>query len=428
MKYNRSILFFIILIFSGISLFAQHSDTIYNKNIATVQLYPGDNQLALPILNLASGETAQLHFDDLDGDVKNYYYTYELCNSDWQPVNVGAFDFLKGFTQTRINNYRFSSYALVRYTHYQASIPDRNSYPYKAGNYIIRVYLNGDTSQVAFTKRLLVVDNKVTILAKVTQPFAPEYFTTHQKIQFQIDIKGLNDFNAAQQLKVVVMQNSRWDNAAYNLKPAFIRGNVLEYNSENSAIFPGGKEWRWLDIRDFHLQSDRVSTADYGKTFTNIYLRPDRPLEGQRYIYYRDYNGRYIIDALRGYNPFSEGDYAMVNFYFAPPNGREYTNKDIYLFGELTNYHRTDSLKMTYNDTSRLYETHLFMKQGYYDYSYLYVDHDKPSVSGSFDGNYYETENLYTILVYYKPFGGRADALVGVATFNSRADQPGLSF
>ena len=106
MKYNRSILFFIILIFSGISLFAQHSDTIYNKNIATVQLYPGDNQLALPILNLASGETAQLHFDDLDGDVKNYYYTYELCNSDWQPVNVGAFDFLKGFTQTRINNYR----------------------------------------------------------------------------------------------------------------------------------------------------------------------------------------------------------------------------------------------------------------------------------------------------------------------------------
>ena len=44
------------------------------------------------------------------------------------------------------------------------------------------------------------------------------------------------------------------------------------------------------------------------------------------------------------------------------------------------------------------------------------------------DGNYYETENLYTILVYYKSFIGRADELIGVATFNSRADQPGLSF
>ena len=425
MKHTRLLLIFILL---GNFSFAQISDTIYNKNIATVQLYPGDNQLAMPVLNLGSGESAQLQFDDLDGDVKNYYYTYQLCNSDWQPVNVSSFDFLKGFTQTRINNYRFSSYALVRYTHYQASIPDRNTYPTKSGNYILRVYLNGDTSQVAFTKRLLIVDNKVTILAKVTQPFAPEYFTTHQKIQFQVDIKGLNDFNAAQQLKVVVMQNSRWDNAFYNLKPAFIRGSLLEFNSENTGIFPGGKEWRWLDVRDFHLQSDRVAKADYGKNFTNIYLRPDRPLEGQRYVYYKDNNGRYIIDALRGYNSFTEGDYAMVNFYFAPTNGVEYPDKDIYLFGELTNYQKTDSLKMIYNEASRLYETHLFMKQGYYDYSYLYVNKDNPSVTGSFDGNYFETENLYTILVYYKPFGGRADALVGVATFNSRGDQPGLSF
>ena len=46
--------------------------------------------------------------------------------------------------------------------------------------------------KLAFTKRLMVVDNKATIAARVTQPFAPELFRTHQKLQFTVDVKGLN--------------------------------------------------------------------------------------------------------------------------------------------------------------------------------------------------------------------------------------------
>ena len=100
-------------------------------------------------------------------------------------------------------------------------------------------------------KDLLVVENKAAIVAKVTQPFAPEFFRTHQKIQFTVDVKGLDAFNAGQQLKVVVLQNYRWDNAIKNIAPTFIRGTTLEYNSESIGIFPGGKEWRWLDLNGF---------------------------------------------------------------------------------------------------------------------------------------------------------------------------------
>ncbi len=427
MKFKQLILlqFFIYAAMSG---FSQIPDSIYVDNIKTVRLYNAGNQLSLPIIKLNSNDQVELHFDDMDANVKYYYYTWQLCDYNWGIVNLSPFDYIKGFTESRINNYRFSAIANTRYTHYQALLPERNSYPIKAGNYLLTVYMDGDKSKIAFTKRVLVVDNKAVIAAQATQPFSPEFFRTHQKIQFRVDVKGLNDFNAAQNLKVVVLQNNRWDNAAKDLKPAFVRGTSVEYNSENSGIFPGMKEWRWLDLRDFKLQSDRVESADYNKLSTTLYLKPDGSRTDQRYMYYRDLNGMSTIEAIRGINPFYEGDYATVNFSFVPPNNREYVGKDIFLFGQLTNYSLSDHLKMTFNPDKGLYETDLLLKQGYYDYTYLLADKDNRDILIDLDGNYYETENVYTILVYYKSFSARADELIGVATFNSRTDKPGFSF
>jgi Domain of unknown function (DUF5103) len=407
---------------------AQVPDSIYVDNIKTVQLYNLGNQFSLPVLNLNSSDQVELHFDDMDADVKNYYYTYQLCDNDWTPVNQGQFDYLKGFAQLRISTYRNSSIALVRYTHYQAVLPDRSSYPSRSGNYMLKIFLNGDTSQLVFTKRLMVVDNKASILAKTIQPYNPNTAQTHQRIQFKVNVKGIDAFNAAQQVKVIILQNNRWDIAQRNFPPTFMRGNTLEYNSENVGIFPGGKEWRWLDIRDFHLQAERVLTANYNRSSTDIFLKLDGPRDAQKYIYYRDNNGMFSIEAIRGINPLWEGDYATAYFSFVPPNGIEYPNKNIYLFGQLTNYNYADSLKMTFNPDKRKYETHLSMKQGYYDYTYMAVDKNNPAIRNELDGNYYETENLYTILVYYRSFTDRSDQLIGVATFDSRTDQPGLSF
>ena len=425
---SLKVVFVFLLFFSSNYLFAQAPDSIYVTNIKTVRMYNSGNQLSIPMINLNGSGQVELQFDDMDADVKYYYYTYQLCNSDWTPTNLGQFDYIKGFTQSRITNYRFSSIALTRYTHYQISLPDRNMYPSRSGNYIVKVFLNDDTSQLVFTKRLLVVDNKASIMAKITQPFSPDLAQTDQKLQFTIDTKGLDGLNAAQQIKVVILQNNRWDNAMTDLKPTYIRGTSLEYNSDNTAVFPAGKEWRWLDIRDFHLQSDRVLTANYNKYSTDIFLRPDASLAAQKYVYYRDLNGMSSIEAIRGLNPFWEGDYATVYFSFVPPNGVAYTNKDIYLFGQLTDYCFTDSVKMTFNPDKGKYETHLFMKQGYYDYTYVAVDKKDPSIHMELDGDYFEAENLYTILVYYKSFTGRTDELIGAATLDSRSDQPGLSF
>lgn len=407
---------------------SQSPDSIYRQNIHTVRLYKGGNPLSFPFINLNGNDQLELHFDDLDADVKNYYYTYQLCNYDWTPADVMPMEYISGFSQNRITAYRFSSVALTRYTHYSAVLPTSRSYFKKAGNYMLKVYLNGDTSQVAFTKRVLVLNSRAVVSGTVTQPTTPRYLNKFQKLVFNVNLNSAATFNPQQEIRIVLLQNFRWDNASLNPAPTFIRGNNLEYNSESTGIFAASKEWRWLDIRDFHLQTDRVASADYNKKSTEIYLQTDRSWATEPYVFYPDQNGLSVIQAVRGINPFFEGDYATVNFSFYPPGGVEFTDRDIYLYGQLTNYSFPDSLRLKFNTEKKVYETRLFLKQGYYDYSYVTKSLGDPYMESTVDGNDFETENVYTVLVYYRPFGAKADELIAISMINSRKDASGSRF
>ena len=422
---------FIVCLFiaaSGSYSFAQNTEKVYLPNIHTAQLFKYGDPTGLPVYSLNSGDRLQLGFDDLEGNVKSYYYTYVLCDYNWNQVNLNPFDYIKGFTQNRISTYRYSSLAFTRYTHYQAILPDKNSVPTRSGNYLLKVFLDGDTSKLVFTKRMLVVEQRASISGTVIQPFTPQLFNTHQKLKFSALVNGLNSFSAAQQVKVVILQNNRWDNAQRDIPPTFVRGNTMEFNSENIAIFPGGKEWRWLDLRSFRLQSDRIERGTYNKASTDLVVKTDVDRNGQRYIYYPDLNGMYVTTTFESINPLWQGDYATVHFNFETSDGNPYAKKDLYLAGYFTGYDLSEKWRMTYNDSTHKYELPVFMKQGYYNYTYIAVDKDDPSKKTELEGNYFETENTYTILIYYKSFTDRSEQLIGVGELRSRHDRPGFSF
>ena len=423
--YTTVLLFFLYSIYS---VKAQQPDRIYQPSIKSVQLFQYGNQQSLPVLMLNGSSRIELEFDDMEGSYKNYYYTYVLCDYNWVPLNVNPFDYIKGFTQNRIGTYRYSSIAYTRYTHYQAILPETNSTPSKSGNYLLKVFLDGDTSKTVFTRRMYVVDNKAGISGGVVQPLNANYFKTHQKLRFTVSLKDLNSFSAAQQIKVVILQNNRWDNAEKDIIPTFTRGNTLEYNSENLGIFPGGKEWRWLDIRSFRLQSDRVDSARYDKSSTDIFVKTDVDRRAQRYVYFADLNGTYQIVTYESINPFWQGDYATVHFSYSSPDGKPYDGYDLYMIGGFTDYRYTNEWKLNFDEAKQKYELNTFLKQGYYNYAYELVNKTNPADRISLEGNYFETENIYTVLVYYKSFTDRADQLIGMARFNSRTDSPGLSF
>ena len=404
---------------------AQLPDEVYDKNIRTVKLFIRNNQLAYPIISLGSIEQLELHFDDMDSYVKSYSYTFQLCDADWKPnPYLGPFDYIKGFTQQRISQYRVSSIATQNYVHYQAVLPDKNCVPSKSGNYILKVFLNGDTSRLAFTKRLLVVDQKADVGAQVQQPFTPQYFRSHQKVQLVVNKAKLDVLNPQQQVKTVILQNFRWDNTAKYIVPTFIKQFTLEYNAENDALFPGGKEYRWIDLRSFRFRSDRIDSSDLNQDPFYIVAKPDGERNTQRYLFFRDYNGFFEVSSTDLINQWWQGDYARVKFTFVPNNNQPYPDKEVFIAGEFTGYKLDNSSRMEYNATLGVYEKELILKQGYYSYTYVTKDVNSkvPSVEQT-DGNYWETENDYTVLVYYRSLSGRHDELVGVSTVNSRLNR-----
>ncbi len=400
----------------------QNADVTLMPNIQGIKLYLFGNQLAYPIIEVNSVGTMELHFDDIESRVKNYFYTFQLCNADWTPVNLSTFDYLKGFSQVRLNQYRQSSIAQTKYIHYQAVLPDRNCVPTKSGNYLLKVFLDGDQNKLAFTRRVLVYSQMAEVGLQIQQPFNSEIFRTHQRIIFQVNKNQLNVVNPVQQIKAVVLQNYRWDNAKTNIAPTFIRNNVMEFNIENDMVFPAGKEYRWADLRSFRLQSERVDKLKYEPGNINIYLMPDGERTQQRYLRITDNNGAFFVESSDVSNPWWQSDYAHVHFTFVPLNNNPYPNKKVFVVGEMNKYNLNDSAAMTYDATKGVYETSLYLKQGYYTYTYMTKDSryaNSIAQTEQTDGNYWETENDYTILVYYRSLSGRHDELIGVSTVNS---------
>lgn len=408
---------------------AQYTDAVLQPNIKSVKLYRTGDQTSFPALALGSSESLELHFDDLEGGIKNYYYSFVLCNADWSPTMLRPLEYLKGFQTVRITNYRNSSLTSVRYTHYQAAVPDRNSYPTHSGNYLLRVFINSDTNRMVLTKRFVVIDNKAAINAQLQQPYTAALFNSHQKLNIEIKTDGRTNIMSPQDLKVVALQNNNWHTALWMDRPTIFRGNYYEYSDEAETAMPAGKEWRWIDLRSYRLLSDRMINMQTIKDTTHVFIKPDATRKGQVYIYYRDFNGSYTMETLESVNPFWQADYATVHFSYFPANNKPLEGSDVYLFGELTNFASDTSGKMEFNTERGAYEKTLFLKQGFYNYLYVTLPKGVPSAYPDFsatEGNYWATENAYTILVYYRPFGARADELIGYSSLNSIFQRQGF--
>jgi hypothetical protein len=300
-------------------------------------------------------------------------------------------------------------------------LPDKSAVPTRSGNYLLKVFKDADTSKLLFTKRFYVVDNKVGIAAQMQQPFNTQLNRSHQKIQVSVNTVQLNAINP-QQIQTTILQNGRWDNAAQKLQPSFIRGNLLEYNGEQDCLFPAGKEYRWLDLRSLRFESDRVERISRTSIPILVYAKADAIRTSLRYLWYRDLNGFYDISTTESINPWWQSDYAEVEFTLATDNKQPFKQKQVHIVGELSGNQISDSSLMEFDERKGVYYKRLTLKQGFYSYSYLTKDElNKNDFANAelTEGNYWETENNYTILVYYRPFGGRHDELVGLRQVSS---------
>jgi hypothetical protein len=268
----------------------------------------------------------------------------------------------------------------------------------------------------------MVVEKQVSIAAQIQVPYDNQLARTHQKLQFSVEVKELN-LMSPQQIKVVAIQNNRWDDAIVNKQPVFIKENLLEYNGEMDYLFQAGKEFRWADLQSFRFESDRIAKVERAEEPYTVFMKPDQARNNFAYINFVDRNGYTEINSSESVNPWWQVDYAWVHFSFNQPGKQPIAGKAIHMIGEITGNQISDSSLMQFNSLEGAYTKDLLLKQGYYSYAYITKDKRDPSISSDVsltEGNYWETENEYTLLVYYRSLSGRHDELVGISTINSR--------
>lgn len=416
------ILFYLIF-FSVLPVMAQiEPDKVLDANIQAVLIYPKDKPLALPVIGLNTQDELLIQFDDLSAQYKQYYFSIELMDKFWQPVALNIFDYVKGLTQNNIRDYSISSIAQQTYYHYAFSFPSASCRPTKSGNYLMKVYRQGNSNELVFTKRFFVVEQEVPIAASVQEPYDGSISKSHQKIQVVLDAKKIN-FLQPELLHVAVLQNTRYNDLLISNVPSFIRGNQIEYNADRDFVFPAGKEARWLDLQNLRFKTDRIDQIQLLGNVTRVILKPDQSRTSIPYYTFKDLNGQFIISNTESIRAEDQNDYAQVLFTYLPKQGEPYLEGALYLAGALTGNVLDSNAQMRWNQTLGQYEKSLYLKQGYYSYNYIHRANQAPDPMHDFmltEGDHWETENSYTIFVYYRVAGSRYDQIIGFSVLNSR--------
>ena len=405
-------------------LFMIFSQQIVAKNYKTealvdeihsIQVLNSGQWNSYPIINLNTSDQIYIDFDKVSDDLlTRMRYKIVYCNADWTiNRNLSEMEYLEGFNDNVIDDYAASFNTTVSYTHYSLKIPNNEVNLKLSGNYTVLVYdENEDEDEILLTACFSVLDSKVNIVPKVSSITDIDANDKNQQVSFELKYNfPIRD--PQNDLKVSVRQNNRLDNKRKDIKPTYIQSSVLRYEHNRNLIFAAGNEYNRFDISSRRSNGMNVARIDYRRPFYYMYVIPSLIKTKPSYSYDQDQNGRVIYRNLDADDINIEGDYFYT--YFTLQADDPLPN-DVYINGAFTNNTFSEKYKMKYDRDNREYNLTLLLKQGIYNYQYL--------TNGSTEditGNFHETENEYTVYVYYRPSGQLYDSFIGFSLFQSRA-------
>ena len=388
----------------------------FNAQIKTVLCHKIKDELSSAIINLNSEDKLLVSFDDLDADIKNYYYTIIHLNADWTKSDLMQSEYISGFTDEPITDYAFSFNTIQKYTHYSFAFPTVEIKPLLSGNYVFKLYEEGG-DVIAF-KRFMVLETTLRIEAEVRRATLVEDRRTKHEIDFTIKHPNLVVANPFSDIKVSIKQNNREDNTITDLKPLFVKNKVLIYDYQEDNTFLGNNEFRHFDIRSLRYQSERIKEITFDGTSHHVYLFKDRKRSFDCYSIEPDINGKFLIKSQEAWKSTIEADYAFVHFTLPV---KEISYGELYLLGAFSDWEIKEDFKLHFNASKMQYEAIVYLKQGYYNYHYALKDTTTNRVDVSFiEGTHYQTRNDYYIYVYYRAVGDRYDRFVGFLKTSSK--------
>ena len=405
---KKYITMLILLAFTTI-VCAQKNE-IYDPNISTLQVVAGDRWLSMPVIRLNQDEVINIGFDDLTHEYRRFTYTIEHCDADWS-VSEGLFpsDFIEGFVEgNTIDDKEESVNTNMLYTHYALSIPNDRCRIRMGGNYRVTVYDENNDHQKIFVAHFMVLDPRMGVMMEVSSNTDIDINKSHQQVAMKLSYGSVTVTEPHEQIKSVVLQNGRWNTAVVNTPAQYIMPNGLQWLHSKELIFEAGNEYHKFEMLDPDHPSMGVDVIRWDGTDYHVYPFACEPQNN--YVYDEDANGAFFIRNSDNYENDRSSEYMLVHYLLKTDRIKD---GNIYIDGRWTNEQLTPDYQMTYNEESGYYEAVIQQKLGYYNYHFIVVHDDGTIRQLPSDGNFYQTENKYQCLIYYRGKQDRTDILVG---------------
>jgi hypothetical protein len=388
----------------------------FRDDIKSLEIKVDGEQLSSPCIELNGERQIRIAFDALHHSGGRLAYSVVHCNADWKPSSLLPVEYMKGFQQVAIEDYTYSMNTTTYYTHYSLLFPNEATQLTVSGNYAVRIYEEDDSRHTLLTACFSVVETLVEIEASVSGNTDIDFNKTHQQVDFTINQTNINIAYPQNDLRIVVCRNNNRHDTRTGLQPSMISGKQIRYSHNRNLIFEAGNEYRRIEFLTHRYNGMGVEHTGFYNPYYHVTLYQDRKRGENAYLFDRDQNGRFFVRCSGCYDPDTEADYCIVHFALASglmPEG------DVYIDGDMFYRILDERNRMAYNPESGAYEKSVMLKQGLYNYRYVFLEKgaDRPRLAET-EGSFFETENEYAIAVYYRPNGGRYDRLIGFLTIS----------
>ena len=383
------------------------SDVVKTLHVGVI-----DKPFSSPIIELEGDLWIEISFDILEPEPHTYTYTLTHCNADWTPSQLIQSEYMSGFQHRIIEDYAVSFNTTMDYVNYRLTFPNEDVYLKVSGNYLVQVFPENSDAPVLHAC-FSVVEPTASISMQVTSQTDKGMNNYYQQVNFSVGY-GNEVKTPMQDLKVYVQQNNRIDNEAALVKPLSVQNNKLIFEHIPMLIFEGGNEYRSFEMITHQYTGLNIESVEFHPPYYHVVLRPDMIRSRRPYSFSEDINGRFVVRTLSGIDYSYEADYQIVHFYL--PCEEPFPEK-VYILSEAFNNLLDARSQMDYSVADKGYVKSVLLKEGYYNYLYVMQKDDRsPAGTGAIEGNFYQTENEYRVMVYFRPIGGRYDRLIGVQT------------
>lgn len=413
----KSVMALVALLCSLLTWAAEPVNTmtgIFKPEFRSLQVKVNDNIFLPPVILIDGGDSLTIEFDELAEEHRYLRYSLMHCNANWQPSGMAETEYLSGFNLGEVTDYAYSQVTTTHYVHYCITIPDNNMRPLLSGNYLLKVFDQDNPEETLLQARFSVSEQRVGIAAQISSHTDVDINKDHQQLSLKVDCTNAEVQSPFADLKVYVQQNRRLDNEALLTNPMRVVGRTAIYEHQRQLIFPAGNEFRRFETVTINYPGMKVEKTGFFDPYYHATLMVDEPRDS--YQYDSTQQGRFLIRNAESDGPSeTDADYVVTHFALYAP---ELIGSTVFLNGDFVNQNFNQESQMAYNPETGLFERAMLLKQGSYNYQYLT---GTPDASGSrtraVEGDFYETDNEYTVKVYTRQPGERYDRLIGYATF-----------